>query len=169
MISKLVIRSIRVKETEEARRLIYSVAHALMEPQMPLEEVTAQWEAWGVFSDLDDIQKSYFENGGEFLVAVIGEQMVGTGAFHYYSDGVCELRRVALLPEVRGQRLGYTLMMELIHRARAMDYRKMCLWTNPSKLTRAVAFYHQLGFIDIPGEGSDADELWMEMEIDQPV
>jgi hypothetical protein len=38
-------RPIRTEETAEARRLIYSVAHELMEPHMSLEEVTAQWDA----------------------------------------------------------------------------------------------------------------------------
>jgi len=70
-----------------------------------------------------------------------------------------------ILPEFRRQRLGYALMQNLIQRARKMDYTKMILWTNSIKLKRAVDFYHQLGFSDIPIDGIDADELWMEMAI----
>jgi GNAT superfamily N-acetyltransferase len=164
-----VIRPIRVEEMSEAKRLIYTVAHELMEPQMSLEEVTAQWDAWGAFCDLDNVQKSYFENGGVFLVTVDGGQLVGTGAFQHYAEGECELRRIALLPAYRRQGLGYAMMMELLHRARAMGYGKMCLWTNRYKLSRAVAFYHQLGFVDVPHEGADKEELWMEMEINPSV
>jgi GNAT superfamily N-acetyltransferase len=159
------IRPIRAEEAAEARRLIYTVAHELMEPEMTLEEVTAQWDGWGVFSDLDDVQKSYFENGGAFLVTLYGGQMVGTGAYHHYAEGVCELRRIALLPEYQGRGLGYAMLMELLRQARAMGYGKMCLWTNRYKLSRAVAFYHRLGFVDVPHEGADEEELWMEMEI----
>jgi GNAT superfamily N-acetyltransferase len=165
MNNERMIRPIRVEEVAEARRLIYTVAHKLMEPHMSLEEVTAQWDAWGAFSDLDNVQKSYFENGGVFLVAVVGGQMVGTGAFHRYAEGVCELRRIALLPEYRGRGLGYDMMMELMRRARAMGYSRMCLWTDRFKLSRAVDFYHRLGFVDVPHEGADEAELWMEMEI----
>ena len=165
MENKLVIRAIRPEEVAEARRLIYLVAHDLMEPQMSLEEVTAQWDTWDVFCDLDNVQKSYFEDGGMFLVMVDGGQLVGTGAFHRLSDEVCELRRLAFLPEYRGRGLGYAMMMELLRQAQAVSYEKMCLWTDRYKLTRAVAFYHQLGFVDVPHEGADEEELWMEMPI----
>ena len=160
-----VIRPIRPEEVTAARRLIYCVAHELMEPHKSLEEVTAQWDAWGAFDDLDDVQKNYFEKGGVFLVMVSGGQLVGTGAFHWYAEGVCEARRVALLPPYRGRGWGYAMMMELQRRARAMGYSKMCLWTNPIKLWRAVSFYHRLGFVGVAHEGADEDELWMEIEL----
>ena len=168
MNSELMIRPIRAEEGAEAKRLIYTVARDLMEPQMSMEEVTAQWDAWGVFSDMDEVQKSYFENGGVFLVTMDGGQMVGTGAFHRYAEGVCELRRISLLLVYQGRGLGYAMVMELLRRARAMGYGKMCLWTNRYKLSRAVAFYHRLGFVDVPHEGADEEELWMEMEIKPP-
>ena len=158
-----VIRPIRPEEVTEARRLIYRVAHELMEPDKSLEEVTAQWDGWGVFDDLDDMQKKYFGNGGVFLVTVSEGQMVGTGAFQRHAEGVCEARRIVLLPAYRGRGLGYAMMMELQHRAQAMGYSKMCLWTNPIKLWRAVTFYQRLGFEEVAHEG--ADELWMEIEL----
>lgn len=181
-----IIRPICAEEAPEAKRLIYSVAHPLMEPQMTLEELMNLWEGWGAFLDLDDIQKNYFDNGGVFLVIEINGRMVGTGAISRYSVGqvfspggrlhssdeslrtgigVCEVRRITLLPEYRGQKLGYVLMLDLIRRAREMGYTKMILWTDPIKLHRAVDLYHQLGFSDIPIDGIDADELWMGMEI----
>ena len=160
-----VIRPIRSDEMTAARRLIYRVAHEFMEPDKSLEEVTAKWDAWGVFDDLDDVQKSYFENSGVFLVTVSGGQVVGTGAFHRYAEGICETRRVTLLPAYRGRGLGYAMMMELQRQAQAMGYSKMCLWTNPIKLGRAVTFYHRLGFVEVAHEGADEDELWMEIEL----
>jgi GNAT superfamily N-acetyltransferase len=169
MSHELIIRPMRAEEAAEAKRLVYRVAHPLMAPQMSLAELTAQWEGWGILSDIDQAQKIYFENGGMFLVTLDGGQMVGTGAFERVTEVVCTARRIALLPEYWGQKLGYAMMMELIHRARAMGYSKMTLWTNPFKLTRAVAFYHQLGFVDVPHAGADEDELWMEKEITQPV
>jgi putative acetyltransferase len=159
------IRPIRSEEALEAKRLIYQVAHELMEPQMSLEEVTALWDSWGVFNDLDDIQGSYIENDGVFLVAVDGEKIIGTGAFYRYADKVCEIKRIALLPGYQGQGLGYAIMRELTRRAQEVGYRKMCLWTNRYKLERAVEFYKRLGFYEILHEGQDDDEIWMEKEI----
>lgn len=181
-----IIRSIRSEEGPEAKRLIYAVAHELMEPQMALDGLIELWEGWGIFTDLDDIQKNYLENGGVFLVAEVGGRMVGTGAFACFSEGqvfstdgrlrtqdeslrtgrgVCTLRRIMLLPEYRGHKLGYALMLELTRRAREMGYSKMILWTDPIKLHHAVDFYHQLGFYDLAIQGMDADEIWLGMDI----
>jgi GNAT superfamily N-acetyltransferase len=160
--SEWTIRPIRAEEAAEAKRLIYTVAHALMEPQMALEDLIAQWEGWGVLADLDDIQKNYNDNGGVFLVTMDREHLLGTGAFWRYAEGVCELKRIALVPEHQGSGAGYAMLMELLDRARSMGYGKMCLWTNRYKLARAVAFYQRLGFVEVPHEGADEDEIWME-------
>lgn len=165
MNNEVMIRPIRLEEAAEAARLNTTVAYELMKPQMSLEEYTAEWKARGVLVDMEDVQKNYFENGGVFLVVVGGGKMIGTGAFQRYAEGGCILRRIALLPDYRGQRMGYALMMELLQRARAMGYGKMCLWTDRSKTTRAVSLYHRLGFVDVPHEGAYENELWMEMEI----
>ncbi len=164
------IRPIRADEWAAAKRLINGVAHALMEPETALEAFTAQWEAWGILSDLDAVQTTYFENGGVFLVIEVAGQIVGTGAFHRVPDraGVCELRRFALLPAYRGQALGYQLLRDLIGRATALGYTTMALWTNRVKLPRAVAFYFQLGFVEVANLGGDPDEIWMELALTQP-
>ncbi len=165
MNNEVMIRPIRLEEAAEAARLNITVAYELMKPQISLEVYTAAWKTRGVLVDLEDVQKNYFENGGVFLVVVGGGKMIGTGAFQRYAEGECILRRIALLPDYRGQRLGYALMMELLQRARAMGYGKMCLWTDRHKTTRAVSLYHRLGFVDVPHEGAYENELWMEMVI----
>ena len=159
------IRTIQAGETYEARQLIYKVAQPLMEPHLSLEEVTTLWNSWGAFNDLDRVQESYFENGGVFLVVVDGEKIVGTGGFNRYAGKTCELKRIALLPEYQGQGLGYKMTLELIHQAREMGYDKMCLWTNRTRLSRAVDFFHRIGFVDVPHAVADEEELWMELEI----
>ncbi len=183
------IRRIRAEEVPEAKRLIYSIAHPLMEPQMTLEEMRNIWEGWGVFNDLEDVQKKYFDNGGVFLVVEIDGCIVGTGAFNRFTEfdvfsengrlhtnderlrtgeKVCALHRITLLPKYQGKKLGflaYALLLDLIQRANEMGYTWMILWTDPIKLHRAVNFYHLLGFTDISIDGTDLDELWLGLDI----
>jgi GNAT superfamily N-acetyltransferase len=80
-------------------------------------------------------------------------------------ERVCEVRRIALLPEFRGRKLAYALMLDLIQRAREMGYTRMILWTNSTRLHRAVDFYHQLGFTDLPVDGLNAGERWRGLDI----
>jgi N-acetylglutamate synthase-like GNAT family acetyltransferase len=141
-----------------------------MEPETPLEEFKTLWDSWGVFNDMHDVQASYLENGGVFLVSELDGHVVGTGAFlRYEAEGYCELKRIALLPAYRGQGIGYALLLELLDQARATGYTKAILWTNRYKLARAVAFYRQMGFAEVPHAGADEDEIWMEMPIAQPI
>lgn len=161
-----IIRHIRTEEAGEAKQLVFQVAHELMEPETPWENFKALWDSWGVFNDMQDVQRNYFENGGVFLVTVSDGRIVGTGAFlRYEVEGYCELKRIALLPEYRGQGRGYALLMALIQMAQAMGYIKAILWTNRYKLARAVAFYRQIGFVEVSHEGADEDEIWMELAI----
>jgi GNAT superfamily N-acetyltransferase len=121
-----------------------------MEPETPFADFEAPWNSWGIFDDLHDVQRSYIANGGAFLVSVIGGRIVGTGAFlRFETEGYCELKRIALLPEYRRCGLGYALLVELIDRAQAMGYAKAILWTNRHKLSRA-ARRHPL---PVPGGG----------------
>jgi GNAT superfamily N-acetyltransferase len=184
-----IIRPILADEVSVVRRLIYTIAHPLMEPQLTLDELIARWEGWGVFSDLDDVQANYFDRNGVFLVVEIAGQLVGTGAFAQFEDGgvfgehgrlrtqderlisgegVCTLHRITLLPNFGGKKIGYlayALMIGLIERARELGYTRIVLWTDPIKLHHAVDFYHRLGFIDISIDGVDPDELWLQLDI----
>ena len=72
-------------------------------------------------------------------------------------------RRDRRLPPHRGQGLGYAMLTELLQRAGTMGYTRAILWTNRFKLARAVAFYRQIGFFEVPHAGADEDEIWMEM------
>ena len=164
-----VIRPIRGEEAAEAKHLIYAVACPLIEPQMSLEDAIAQWEAWGVMDDMDDIQKNYVEKGGVFLVTEEDGKIVGTGALLYYAEGMCELKRLYFLPEYQGRGLGYAMVQELIQQAQAMGYEKVCLWTTFEKQQRAVDFYHRLGFVDVHHDGAEDYQLWMEMKINASI
>lgn len=160
-----IIRPIRPAEAAEAARINTAVAYEMMQLGIPLEEFAAGWAERKVLADLDDVRANYDQNGGVFLVLARGTRMIGTGGFQRYAEGVCVLRRVALLPEERGQGFGYALMRDLLRRARAMGYHKMVLWTDRWKTQRAVALYRRMGFVEVTREGAYENELWMEMPI----
>lgn len=61
----------------------------------------------------------------------------------------CELKRLFVQPEVRGQAVGLTLTQVAIDWARASGYRAMRLDTMP-QMSRAKALYTSLGFREIP-------------------
>jgi ribosomal protein S18 acetylase RimI-like enzyme len=53
--------------------------------------------------------------------------------------------------------------MELLSIARNMGYKRIRLETDPVAQSRALNFYKQIGFYEIPGYSGRTDEVAMEM------
>jgi putative acetyltransferase len=159
------IRPVQPHEIPEAKLVIFTVAFELFKGADTLEESIAKLSAQGKLSEMDDVQGSYFDNGGTFLVACDYEKIIGTGAIKYLEDGVCEIKRLWLLTPYHGQGLGYRMMQELFSVARAKGYKIMRLETDPVYQKRAVEFYRKLGFYEIPRYGDDPDDMGMEIKL----
>ena len=162
------IRRIRFAPDEwaAAKRLVYRVAHTIFNETRPLEEMIAHYDSRATLSDMEDIQKNYFENGGTFLVTTENDVIIGTGAIRNLEDGICELKRLWLLPEYHGRGLGYWMMQELLGFARERGYQYMRLETDAVAQSRAVEFYKRLGFHEIPIPNATPDEdILMEMAL----
>ena len=128
-----------------------------------MEEFIAYHESIHELKDMDDIQKSYFENGGTFLGMFLDGEMICTGALRWIDNGTCELKRLWLLNEYHGQGLGYRMLLELLTIARRMGYERVRLETDPIAQSRALAFYKQAGFYEIPSYSDRGDEQAMEL------
>lgn len=157
------IRPIREHEIPEAKRVIFTVAFELFGGADTLEESIAKFSAQGKLAEIDEFQKNYFDNGGTFLVTVLGNRIIGTGAIKYLEEGVCEIKRMWLLREYHGQGYGYQMMQRLLSVARESGYSVVRLETDPIVQTRAVNFYKKIGFYEIPRYGDDPDDVGMEM------
>jgi putative acetyltransferase len=114
---------------------------------------------------MDELQQTYFDNDGIFLVMTDGDRIIGTGAIRKIEAEVCELKRVWLLFEYHGQGLGYRMMQELFAFARAKGYSRMRLETDQEAQSRAFHFYKRLGFYQIPRYSDNEDDVAMEMII----
>lgn len=159
------IRTIRPEEVPAAKWLIYYVAHEIFNDTRPLEESIAYYDARGVLEEMDDIQESYFDDEGTFLVMVDDNKIVGTGAIKKLDPETCELKRLWFLKEYRGKGLGYQMTQELLSFARQKGYRRVRLETDPEAQSQAVSFYKQLGFYEIPRYSLHDDEMAMEMNL----
>jgi ribosomal protein S18 acetylase RimI-like enzyme len=159
------IRPIKQDEWMTAKRVVYRVAFVIYGGTRPLEEFIAYHESIHELKDMDNIQKSYFENGGTFLGMFNNGEMICTGALRSIDDETCELKRLWLLDEYHGQGLGYRMLRKLLSIARDRGYRRIWLETDPVAQSRALAFYKQVGFHEIPRYSGRGDEQAMEMQL----
>jgi len=157
------IRRIQPDEAAVAKQLIYRVAHQVFHDIRPLEESIAFYEARALLHDVDELQQTYFDNDGIFLVMTDHDRIIGTGAIRKIDHEICELKRVWLLFEYHGQGLGYRMMQDLLSFARAKGYVRMRLETDQMHQNRAFNFYKRLGFYEIPRYSDNDEDVAMEM------
>jgi len=159
------IRPIQPHEWDQAKRVVYRVAHIVFNDPRTLEESIAYYEARHQLEDMDDIQKNYFANGGTFLVMFDGDDMICTGAIRQLDAETCELKRLWLLQSYQQRGLGYRMLMQLMDIARNMGYKRMRLQTDEEAQSRAVEFYKQIGFSQIPRYTDRTDDICMEINL----
>jgi len=105
------------------------------------------------FSDLKDLEASYLNLGGEFLVGVTDTRIVAMGGLLPRGGGVAEILRMRVHPA--HQRSGFaTVVLETLEgRARELGCRKLVLQTTLVQVA-ARRFYESQGFVET-GIGSE--------------
>jgi putative acetyltransferase len=158
------IRPIRIQEIPAARHMILSVAYNIYGWSGTLEDSIRHFEASGEFHDMDEVQSHYFENDGLFLAVLDDDRLIGTGAVRKLNTTTCELKRLWLLEDFHGKRIGYQVFIQLLEFARNKNYRRMRLQTSPEQ-SRARVFYKKLGFYEIESYNEKVGEISMELKL----
>ncbi len=112
-------------------------------------------------ADLQDIQTSYLSGGGAFRILEADGRIVGSYGLYPTSRKSCELRKMYLMPELKGQGLGKMMIEDAFRVAKDLGFTEMTLETN-SCLKEALGLYRKYGFKEfVPGHFSDRCNLAM--------
>ena len=118
----------------------------------------------GFEKELADLPGDYAPPRGRLLLGSDGNQPAGCIALRGLDAETCEMKRLYLRPEFRGQGAGRRLARALIQEARTLGYKRMRLDTLAA-MQDAKALYESLGFRHIepyyhnPHPGTEFMEL----------
>jgi putative acetyltransferase len=117
-----------------------------------LTEYGLGWEADGADRDVLEIEEYYIDAGGEFWVIEHQNKIVGTGAYYPIKRGenAVEIRKMYLLPEIRGLGLGKYLLHQLELTIEKRGFKQIWIET-ASVLKEAVQLYENNGYISATG------------------
>jgi carbonic anhydrase len=136
-----------------------------------LREYAAEWSGCDLGTEryeaeLAALPGAYAPPDGCLLLAADGGRAAGCVGLRRLSEGVCEMKRLYVVPEFRRSGAGRALAEAVVAEARELGYARMRLDTMLS-MTRAQALYRSLGFVEIdPYNEKTRDEaVFMELEL----
>ncbi len=117
--------------------------------------------------ELAEFPGDYASPAGRLLLATYDNQLAGCVALHKLDSQICEMKRLYLRPQFRGQGLGRFLANHIIAEARQIGYQRMRLDTVEPVMKDAVAMYRKLGFKEIAPYCANpiAGALYMELQL----
>ncbi|MBD2579587.1 GNAT family N-acetyltransferase [Oscillatoria sp. FACHB-1406] len=112
-----------------------------------LNEYNLPWQPDTSDRDSIEVEKHYFNRGGEFWIVLQEKKIVGTAGYYPISRGekAVEIRKMYLLPEVRGKGLGRFLLEQLERAIAARGFGEIWVET-ASVLAEAVQLYENSGY-----------------------
>ena len=98
--------------------------------------------------ELENLDKKYGLPKGRLYIATVEGDVAGCIALRNIDDKSCELKRLYVRPEFRGNQIAQMLIEQIISDARDIGYKQILLDTLPF-LKSAIYLYEKLGFYQI--------------------
>ena len=142
------------EQADEARELIRSVL--VGEFAAPVDPAESE--------DLKDIVAAYAPPGCRFLIAMIGGEVVATGALLRLSAEQCELKWLFVRGDHRREGLASTLVGKLFPFAVEHGYKRILLEIRP-EMAPYQKVYQRYGFAELPPASAPRQAPFMVIDL----
>lgn len=108
--------------------------------------------------DLHAVRRVYLEQGGEFVVGLLGDELVAMGALRRTGARRAEIKRMRVAPHHQRRGFGRRILEHLEHRAAQLGYTQLHLDTTAEQLA-AQALYRNHDYRETARERNERFEL----------
>ena len=112
-------------------------------------KVKALLDSQNFDKELDTLSTTYSAPDGGLTLALHNNKPVGVAGIKKFSEDICEVKRMFVLPECRGMGVGKLLLAECIEIAKDLHYETIKLDT-ANFMNSAIKLYIDKGFFEIP-------------------
>ena len=126
---------------------LWAVARHLVEAYAASLDIDLEFQDFQ--NEITSLQRVYGPPDGAFLLAEQNGMYIGCVALRKFAQDTCEMKRLYVSPNGRGQGVGRILAEGIISAARQRGYARMLLDTLPA-MREAHSLYAALGFKPIP-------------------
>jgi len=120
-----------------------------------IRDYQLQLPTWLRFPEREwrDLPGDYAVPTGALLLATADDQPVGCAGLRPFPlADACEMKRLYVVPEFRGEGLGKALIERILAIACRLKYTRLRLDTQPDSMQAAVELYRRFGFKEVAAE-----------------
>lgn len=99
-------------------------------------------------TELENFPNQYSPPTGNLFLALSENHAIGCVGIRYFKKGICEMKRLYVRPNYRGEKAGKELVITAIQTGKELGYGCMRIDTLPS-MEIANQLYKSLGFVEI--------------------
>ena len=103
---------------------------------------------------LDRSEDEIATNIRSYTLAYNDNELIGFSALHIHTPYLAEVRSLIVKSDLRGQKIGETLVNKVLEEAKFLGIKKIL------SLTYKQAFFERLGFVEIPKESLPEHKIW---------
>ena len=120
----------------------------------------------GVEDEMQKFPTMYGSPSGLFLLAYSGESVAGGVGLRTLESDICEMKRLYVYDQFKGEGIGRKLCEQLIDQGKSMGFKSMRLDTL-ARMKPAISLYSDLGFEVIAPYcfNPDATAVFMECQL----
>ena len=130
---------------EEVRELFIEYTDMLVEGDPRFEEYLG---IQNFDDELEHLEKKYGLSHGRLYLLFVNDALAGCVGLRKLDEEKCELKRLYVRPNFRGEGYGELLLERIMGDARRIGYKYMYLDTLPF-LEKAIGMYRRRGFVEI--------------------